>query len=258
MHMDQYMALWSTCLMLSEDESEHVRNAIAKTIQMCIDKNKECPSRVDKIQETALPWLADQCQSHSSFVHVLQTWICKPQECKLHFLEKMESTPEQILFLKERENQYEDPLILVNLASRQLASMTIDSSAKHIFMEWFSDCIITMIEILQNQCDTISESSALHYSHYGSYAALYQEMYSLCAAIRASIITCRNSSLSLPNSFEDLQKAIREVKHNLLAELLSCREISGMITGIMADTQGIRMADASGLFQISNRLTFIS
>ena len=260
MRMDQYMGLWSTCMMLLEDEDEYVRNAMARTIQIQIEKNNDSPSRVDRIQETALPWLVSQYQSHPIFVHMLQTWICKPRECKEHFLDKMESAPKQIIFLKEKENQYEDPLVLVNLASRQLASMTIHNCVKHVFMEWFSECIDTMIDIL-NLYNTSSESfgeesSGLQYRHYGSFAALYQEMYSLCAAIKASILACRNSSFPPPNSFEDLQKAIRGVKHNLLTELLSCGEISGMVRGIVADPG--RMPDAGGLFQISHRLTFIT
>lgn len=257
-HVEEFLRFWNVALMLLEDESANVRNNISNVVHQAITEDEEGYVRVDHVQEKVLPWLQDRLSSHPAFMHQLQSWICDPCENSVQCIHEFEFQQRKILFLTEKANQHEDPLILVNLAAMQLSVTTLnpeeieacsmlkwlDESAKYIIN------IIDYFEDFERRTKDADKVSCQYCDLFSSCA--YEHMYRLWAAVWSSSLKCFHAMMELPQSRQTLEVRMRTLSSITLKELFSVNELSLLIADTLAP--GVTPGGSEYTFPISHRL----
>lgn len=254
-----FLGIWNTAFILLEDEDSSVRLEMARVALDAMNVGARRELRVEYVQEMALPWLKDQLASHPAFVRQLQTWICDPEEHERQLIEEIQSKDDKRLFLVEKTNQYEDPMILVNLASAQLALLTPDQNETDL-LNWLglsSQSLCNILEFFEDLEKKYEEPSQHSFDLYSSNA--YQHMYRLWAAVWSSSHACIHAGLELPVSTETLKQKVQQNDSVILQEFFLAPDLSSLIDHILAPDRecldSIPLDDSAKIaFPISSRL----
>jgi len=236
-NVEEYIGFWNVACMLLEDEEMEVRSEMTDIIQKSMTHTLPEEMRVEHVQEIVVPWLGTLLESHPAYIAQLQSWICTPSEDCLKCIQEFESRKRNKLFLVEKANQHEDPLIYVNLASSQLAHLNLGPRAQEI-LPWLDACSKSLLKILEHfeKLESRDPDAALHYLDMLASLA-YQHMYRLWAGVWSSSQACRHASLALPESTQYLHKKMTCVSSVILTEMFHMRDLSLLMNKALGPPQ---------------------
>lgn len=229
-YIEEYTDFWNVACMLLEDEDMEVRSEMSRVIQKSMKGIVLEDMRVEHVQEIVVPWLGPVLGSHPACIDQLQSWICTPSEDYSRCILEFESRKHSKLFLVEKANQHEDPLVYVNLASSQLARLNLGPRAQET-SSWLDVCSKSLLKVLEyfEELERRDPDAVLKYlDMFASHA--YQHMYRLWAGMWSSSHACTRAGLALPESTLRLHKKIENLESVILAELFHMQDLSVLIS----------------------------
>ena len=250
-YITEYVGFWNLALTLLEDEDANVRFEMTKVIQKVMSHEDMAVVRVEHMQQSVMPWLNDTVSSHPAFIRQLQSWICRPDSECTRFIEEFESRKRQKLFLAEKANQHEDPMVFVNLASIQLASLTLGPDS-HETLQWLDASSKSLLRILEYFEKLERDSNEVVCQYLDMYASCaYQHIYRLWAAVWSSSQACLHKHL--PPSMACLRERMKHVSSVVLRELFLVPDLASLIQRALAQEKSSH-GDSATTFPISCRL----
>ncbi len=165
--------LWAVALTLMMDEEASIRSRAAAIVQRALGMGTGC-RRVELVQERVFPWLLQESDCSPAVVEFcLRQIVRSPEESRAALLGCLETRDQHRLFLIEKVNQHEDPLVYPNLAAHALLSgdVAIPQEASAAVREWGSACAQSLVDVI-SLVDAISASL-----NFGDVLSLRQRMY---------------------------------------------------------------------------------
>lgn len=154
----QYLQVWTICFRLLEDEDIEIRSMLAKCICIAIpeflsnDSEFAVYPRPEYLQELVFPMLESAlAPCLAEYAAHLVTWTCNIAKCKQRMLESLVLGQESQLFENEKDNQYEDPLILTNLSAHHLSKVLPKIEIADTCIAWLEgslECLVDFSEKL--------------------------------------------------------------------------------------------------------------
>eukprot|EP00890_Picochlorum_soloecismus_P003176 jgi/Picsp_1/385/NSC_00383-R1_thyroid adenoma-associated protein len=156
--VSQYLQIWTICLRLLEDEEIEIRSMLAKCICIAMpeflanDSEFAVQPRPEYLQElifSKLESILAPCLAE--YASHLVTWTCNIAKCKQRMMESLVLDPDTQLFENEKDNQYEDPLILTNLSAHHLSMVLRKVTIANTCIAWLEEslgCIVNFSEEL--------------------------------------------------------------------------------------------------------------
>jgi hypothetical protein len=176
--VSQYLQIWTICFRLLEDEDTDIRSMLAKYICMAIpdfftdnsefivQPRPEClQERIFiKLESLLAPCLAE-------YAAHLVMWTCNIAKCTQRMMESLILGPETQLFESEKDNQYEDPLVLINLSAHHLSRLLLKTPIIDSCTAWLEESMRCIVNFSQ-ELSLLDESSTDHIIE-NAYGSLY-------------------------------------------------------------------------------------
>ena len=199
--------MWAAALTLMMDEEVFIRCRAASIVERALGASSDC-SRVELVQERVFPWLlqeSDCCPAVVQFC--LRQIVRDPEESRSALTGCLENRDHHRLFLIEKDNQHEDPLIYPNLAAHALLArnVTLPHEASAVVRAWGSSCAQALVDVISFARD-ISTSF-----NFGDVLGLRQQMYEDVHRLRQAVHVA--ATLGFEANSIKLPKVMQEIVH---------------------------------------------
>ena len=166
--VSQYLQIWTICFRLLEDEDIEIRSKVAKYIctaipefftgnsEFIVQLRAEClQERIfSKLESVLAPCLAE-------YAAHLVTWTCNIAKCSQRMMESLILGPDTQLFENEKDNQYEDPLVLTNLSAHHLSKLLPRIPITDTCTAWLEESMGCIVSFSQ-ELSLLDEASTDH------------------------------------------------------------------------------------------------
>jgi hypothetical protein len=98
-------------------------------------------------------------------------WTCNIAKCTQRMMESLTIGPETQLFESEKDNQYEDPLVLINLSAHHLSRLLLKTPIIDSCTAWLEESMRCIVNFSQ-ELSLLDESSTDHIIE-NAYGSLY-------------------------------------------------------------------------------------
>lgn len=233
--------MWATALTLMMDEEIPIRSHAAAIVRRALGASGATGAtsdsrRVELVQEQVFSWLLQESGCCPDVVQFCIHQIVRdPEESRAALTGCLETRDQHRLFLIEKDNQHQDPLIYPNLAAHALqdGDVNIPREASAAVRGWGTACAQALVDVI-SLADDISTSL-----NFGDVLGLRQRMYEDVHRLRqavhvAAALGFTPHSMRLPRSMQQILDAPEDLPM-LFQVARGCREdlaISPRLAGV--------------------------
>ncbi|XP_038903869.1 thyroid adenoma-associated protein homolog [Benincasa hispida] len=138
MYAHQILNIWSTCIMLLEDEDDDIRKRLAADVQKCFSSERT-PNQVEQVIGSSFEYLSSIFGHWVLYFNYLANWVLNTANYTVSAAD-----PVRRVFDKEIDNHHEEKLLISQTCCLHMEKLSRSKLVALLDTEWFINYLVSL------------------------------------------------------------------------------------------------------------------